>query len=425
MLPTSSKDLDLRNPQGSSSSLGQASVSQSSQLVDTDLRQRCFGDTDLRSVSILGLPFKPVPVLVPCTEIDASISSHPPVQFKLIPAEVKCPDYSDLKLDFTDPHVRNDPRLKKLVAQNDSAISPMSPPPCEAPRPDPRSRSASSDPRLATRMASTPAPTTVIPVTSMMTQIPTGVSIENTGGLLGGLARPQENVLVPQGSPNPQLVVPNLMHSRTGLLENPLINRSEAPGLLGISPMHNIMMDGNMGITNEPIILPRQGLLGPAPGLSPMQKEDDYDTHKNYGGGGGFRGPRRGRGGGNWERRGGRGRGPRTGNWDRDRRRHRRDYDRHERSPSRHDRQYSPPPRRGSRSFSPSRNDRYNSPNRDDRRNRYSPSRDRDFSPQRGHSRNTGSRFSPSDSGSFTPPRRSSGSFTPPNNESGSFTPPQ
>jgi hypothetical protein len=57
------------------------------------------------------------------------------------------------------------------------------------------------------------------------------------------------------------------------------------------------------------------------------------------------------------------------------------------------------------------------------RRNRYSPSRDmRDFSPQRGHSKS--SAFSPSDSGSFTPPRRTSGSYTPPNNESGSFTPP-
>ena len=40
------------------------------------------GDVDLRPM--LGLPFKPVPSHVPCTEIDAGITSHPPISYKVI-----------------------------------------------------------------------------------------------------------------------------------------------------------------------------------------------------------------------------------------------------------------------------------------------------------------------------------------------------
>lgn len=71
------KDMDLRCfPPGPS-------------FGDTDLRMvgghypeaSKSGDVDLRQM--LGLPFKPVPSHVPCTEIEASISSHPPIPFKV------------------------------------------------------------------------------------------------------------------------------------------------------------------------------------------------------------------------------------------------------------------------------------------------------------------------------------------------------
>ena len=56
---------------------------------DTDLRlvgghypaDAKSGDIDLRQM--LSLPFKPVPSHVPCTEIEASISSHPPMPYKV------------------------------------------------------------------------------------------------------------------------------------------------------------------------------------------------------------------------------------------------------------------------------------------------------------------------------------------------------
>lgn len=91
--------------------------------TDVDLRQNIlvrgssspysYGDTDLRGTSgdvdlrgMLGLPFKPVPMHTPATEIDASLTSHPPIPYKVVAITIPRPDYSGLKLNTSDPQVR-------------------------------------------------------------------------------------------------------------------------------------------------------------------------------------------------------------------------------------------------------------------------------------------------------------------------------
>ncbi|KAJ9587201.1 hypothetical protein L9F63_019281 [Diploptera punctata] len=91
---------------------------------DTDLR----ADVDLRGV--LGLPFKPVPMHTPATEIEASLTSHPPIAYKLIAISV-----------------RSDPRLRKFLKVSNCRNRPPSPP--SVTRSDPRRRSTSlSSPRV-------------------------------------------------------------------------------------------------------------------------------------------------------------------------------------------------------------------------------------------------------------------------------------
>ncbi|XP_011641735.1 uncharacterized protein LOC105430088 isoform X1 [Pogonomyrmex barbatus] len=109
---------------------------------DMDFRQRFqsgdFGDTDLRVRSdvdlrqILSLPFKPAPSHIPCTEIDASIASHPPIVYKVYVVDIPRPDYTGLKLTKNDAQVKYDPRLRKIfriTKPEQLADSPMSPPP--------------------------------------------------------------------------------------------------------------------------------------------------------------------------------------------------------------------------------------------------------------------------------------------------------
>jgi hypothetical protein len=95
----SGTDVDLRQ-----NMLVRASASSSSCIYgDTDLRGT-GGDVDLRGM--LGLPFKPVPMHTPATEIDASLTSHPPIPYKVVPIAIPRPDYSGLKLNTSDPQVR-------------------------------------------------------------------------------------------------------------------------------------------------------------------------------------------------------------------------------------------------------------------------------------------------------------------------------
>lgn len=93
----SGTDVDLRQ------NLLMRASSSSYNYGDTDLRGAA-GDVDLRGM--LGLPFKPVPMHTPATEIDASLTSHPPIPYKLVAITVPRPDYSGLKLNTSDPQVR-------------------------------------------------------------------------------------------------------------------------------------------------------------------------------------------------------------------------------------------------------------------------------------------------------------------------------
>lgn len=67
------------------------------------------------------LPFKPLTHYVPATEIDASISSHGPIEFKLVAITIPKPDYSDIRRNFPAPKQSLDPRLRRIFALKDSS----------------------------------------------------------------------------------------------------------------------------------------------------------------------------------------------------------------------------------------------------------------------------------------------------------------
>jgi hypothetical protein len=46
---------------------------------------------------MLGLPFKPVTMHAPATVRDASLTSHLPIPYKVVPIAIPRPDYSGLK----------------------------------------------------------------------------------------------------------------------------------------------------------------------------------------------------------------------------------------------------------------------------------------------------------------------------------------
>ncbi|XP_073974139.1 uncharacterized protein isoform X3 [Rhodnius prolixus] len=118
-------------------------------------------DVDLRQ-----LPFKPAPVHQAANEIDASITSHPPIaNYALVPfPSVAKPDYSHVQ-----PKNINDPRLKRFVAQ---PLQPMSLPlpalmgnsatsghaPTPAATRDPRQRVLANDPRRRPLLPHPPGP---------------------------------------------------------------------------------------------------------------------------------------------------------------------------------------------------------------------------------------------------------------------------
>ncbi|XP_059052877.1 protein suppressor of sable isoform X2 [Achroia grisella] len=77
---------------------------------DTDLRQSASGDIDFR----LGLPFKPINNYTPATEINGSISSHPPMAYKLVPIDIPRPDYTDIRDSTAKSQALVDPRLRKV-----------------------------------------------------------------------------------------------------------------------------------------------------------------------------------------------------------------------------------------------------------------------------------------------------------------------
>ncbi|XP_026499636.1 protein suppressor of sable isoform X1 [Vanessa tameamea] len=105
---------------------------------DTDLRQGTSGDIDLR----LGLPFKPLPNYTPASEINGSINSHPPIQYKMILIHIPRPDYTDIKNSIAKSQALTDPRLRKVfrlsVEESNSDSEKSSKVVNTAPRVDPR-----------------------------------------------------------------------------------------------------------------------------------------------------------------------------------------------------------------------------------------------------------------------------------------------
>jgi hypothetical protein len=117
----SGDDIDLRN----FPSRQLQSSSECESRTDVDLQENLhmrissssynYGDEnltgaacDMDSRGMLDLSCKPVTVQAPGMEIDASLTSHPPIPYKLVPNPVPQPDYSELKLKLkaSDPQVR-------------------------------------------------------------------------------------------------------------------------------------------------------------------------------------------------------------------------------------------------------------------------------------------------------------------------------
>lgn len=82
-------------------------------------------DVDLRN---LQLPFKGMQNYTPCSEIDASVNSHPPIPWKVVNVEIPRPDYTGLKLSISDAEKTGDPRLRKIfrlsTEERDTPLSP-------------------------------------------------------------------------------------------------------------------------------------------------------------------------------------------------------------------------------------------------------------------------------------------------------------
>ncbi|XP_076166691.1 suppressor of sable isoform X1 [Ptiloglossa arizonensis] len=290
---------------------------------DMDFRQRFqtgFGDTDLRVVGagftdastksdvdlrqMLSLPFKPAPSHIPCTEIDSSISSHPPMTYKVYVVDIPRPDYTGLKLTKNDAQVKYDPRLRKIfrIGKVELADSPMSPPPVkpDTPKSPPQVR---SDPRRKALEASNLSSQNVN-ASMMKTVQQSQMEISNIGMGPGGMS-------VPQGIPGPQVMQgaqgmmpmgPNPMLGNMGPM-GPMINAPMGPqnmspmGMTGMSSMPP-------GIPlNRPPVVPQSqinfdphfnvqrnngaGLLGAAPGVGfgPPDVNSSYDSAPNYTGG--------------------------------------------------------------------------------------------------------------------------------------------
>ncbi|XP_070154724.1 protein suppressor of sable isoform X2 [Polyergus mexicanus] len=268
---------------------------------DMDFRQRFqtteFGDTDLRVKSdvdlrqILSLPFKPAPAHDPCTEIDASIASHPPMPYKVYVVDIPRPDYT--KLTKEDAQVKYDPRLRKIfrIVQPELADSPMSPPPSQVKQEIPKSPpqcTVRTDPRRKTLEAAASnqqsSSQNVInsskgrqsqpmePMGPNMGLAPVGMQV-GPSGMPGpppsGMPGPPQGMMGPMGPNYPMGMGPM----------RPMMNPGPMPPPMGMP--HGA---GGMGM-NGPVPMPSQnqmnfdprfnvqrnngaGLLGPAPAPS-------------------------------------------------------------------------------------------------------------------------------------------------------------
>ncbi|CAK9808243.1 Protein suppressor of sable [Anthophora quadrimaculata] len=288
---------------------------------DMDFRQQFqtgFGDTDLRVVGagftdtstksdvdlrqMLSLPFKPAPSHVPCTEIDASISSHPPMTYKVYVVDIPRPDYTGLKLTKNDAQVKYDPRLRKIfrIGKVELADSPMSPPPVkpDTPKSPPQVR---SDPRRKALEASNLSSQNVN--ASMMKSVQQSpMEMTNMGMGPGGMSVPP-NMPGPQGMQGGQGMIPmgpNPMLGNMGPM-GPMMNAPMGPqnippmSMTGMSNMPpGMAMNGPVVPQNQMNFDPRfnvqrnngAGLLGPAPGVGfGPDVNPSYDGAPTYSGG--------------------------------------------------------------------------------------------------------------------------------------------
>lgn len=290
---------------------------------DMDFRQRFqsgdFGDTDLRVKSdvdlrqILSLPFKPAPAHIPCTEIDASIASHPPIVYKVYVVDIPRPDYTGLKLTRNDAQVKYDPRLRKIfrISKPEQLTdSPMSPPPqikLDTPKSPPQC--VRSDPRRKTleAAASNQQSSSQNTSASMMSKGmqpmeamgpnmglgPAGMQVRPGmpgGPLPSGIPGPPQSMMGPMG-PNHPMSMGNMGPMR------PMMNTGPIPQNM---PPMGIPHGPAMGM-NGPVPMPPQGqmnfdprfnaqrnngagLLGPGPTFGP----DNYEGGPPYPCGGNF-----------------------------------------------------------------------------------------------------------------------------------------
>lgn len=265
------KDMDLRQC-FSSSNFGDTDLRRiPGQYTDTALNS----DVDLRQM--LNLPFKPVPSHIPCTDIDASLSSHLPIPYKIHTVDIPRPDYTGLKLTRNDPQVRYDPRLRKIfrLSSDEIADSPMSPPPVsqkpDTPKSPPLIR---SDPRRkALEAAHTPK---VIPTTMQHVQEHSLYSqaAATIPSLVASMGHPGGNKPL-LGTMPANLLTANI----PSLISNGPNSHSLPQNQMNYDPRINNSSRNN-GV----------GLLGPAPaGYGPDGRPsfDNYDR-ANYNGPSGF-----------------------------------------------------------------------------------------------------------------------------------------
>ncbi|XP_043665907.1 protein suppressor of sable isoform X4 [Vespula pensylvanica] len=255
---------------------------------DMDFRQRFqtgFGDTDLRVVGagftdtstksdvdlrqMLSLPFKPAPSHIPCTEIDASYNSHPPMTYKVYVVDIPRPDYTGLKLTKNDPQVKYDPRLRKIfrVSKAEIADSPMSPPPMkpDTPKSPPQIR---SDPRRKALEVSNQSSQNV---SASMIQGASQQSMEMPNMALGPPGMPVTQNM--PGSQNMMTISSNAMLGNMGPM-GPMMN----------SPMGPQNMPP-MSMTNMPNMPPTMNMNGPVMSPNQMNYDPRYNAQRNNGAG--------------------------------------------------------------------------------------------------------------------------------------------
>ena len=93
----------------------------------------------------LGLPFKPHIYNV-AKEIDASINSHPPIDWNLVSVDVLPRDYSNIKHHFSASQIELDPRLRRFGKSGIAKMKDLPLPNMPAPKSDPRLK-GKTDPR--------------------------------------------------------------------------------------------------------------------------------------------------------------------------------------------------------------------------------------------------------------------------------------